>query len=56
MEPVSIGVLSLVALTLFLMSGVRIAFATAMCRFEMVRQKLTSARQLPVPPSARHRL
>ena len=33
MDPVSIGILSLVALTLFLMSGVRIAFATAMCGF-----------------------
>ncbi|MPZ31075.1 MAG: TRAP transporter large permease subunit [Rhodospirillales bacterium] len=33
MEPVSIGVLALVTLTLFLMSGVRIAFATAMCGF-----------------------
>ena len=33
MEPVSIGVLSFVALTLFLVSGVRIAFATAMCGF-----------------------
>src|SRR3990167_7662423 len=33
MEPVSIGVLSLVALTLFLVSGIRIAFATAMCGF-----------------------
>jgi tripartite ATP-independent transporter DctM subunit len=32
-EPISIGVLSLVALTLFLASGVRIAFATAMCGF-----------------------
>jgi tripartite ATP-independent transporter DctM subunit len=32
-DPVSIGVLSLVALTLFLASGVRIAFATAMCGF-----------------------
>jgi len=32
-DPVSIGILSLVALTLFLMSGVRIAFATAMCGF-----------------------
>jgi tripartite ATP-independent transporter DctM subunit len=33
MEPVSVGILSLVALTLFLMSGVRIAFATAICGF-----------------------
>ena len=33
MDPVSIGVLSLLALTLFLMSGVRIAFATALCGF-----------------------
>jgi tripartite ATP-independent transporter DctM subunit len=32
-DPVSIGVLSLIALTLFLMSGVRIAFATAICGF-----------------------
>jgi len=31
--PVSVGILSLVALTLFLMSGVRIAFATAICGF-----------------------
>jgi tripartite ATP-independent transporter DctM subunit len=33
MDPVSIGIVSLVALTLFLMSGVRIAFATALCGF-----------------------
>ncbi len=33
MTPVSVGILSLVALTLFLMSGVRIAFATAICGF-----------------------
>lgn len=33
MDPVSIGVVSLIALTLFLMSGVRIAFATALCGF-----------------------
>lgn len=33
MDPLSVGVLSLVALTLFLMSGVRIAFATALCGF-----------------------
>jgi tripartite ATP-independent transporter DctM subunit len=33
MDTVSIGVLSLVTLTLFLMSGVRIAFATAICGF-----------------------
>jgi tripartite ATP-independent transporter DctM subunit len=33
MEPVSVGILSLVALTLFLVSGVRIAFATALCGF-----------------------
>ncbi|MGE0425457.1 MAG: TRAP transporter large permease [Reyranellaceae bacterium] len=33
MDPVSIGVISLVSLTLFLMSGVRIAFATALCGF-----------------------
>ena len=33
MEPVSIGALSFLALTLFLMSGVRIAFATALCGF-----------------------
>jgi len=31
--PVSVGILSLVALTLFLISGVRIAFATAICGF-----------------------
>jgi tripartite ATP-independent transporter DctM subunit len=31
--PVSVGILSLVALTLFLVSGVRIAFATAICGF-----------------------
>ncbi|MDP2334134.1 MAG: TRAP transporter large permease subunit [Reyranella sp.] len=33
MDTVSIGVLSLVTLTLFLMSGIRIAFATAICGF-----------------------
>ncbi|MBX3502182.1 MAG: TRAP transporter large permease [Alphaproteobacteria bacterium] len=33
MDPVSIGVVSLIALTLFLASGVRIAFATALCGF-----------------------
>jgi tripartite ATP-independent transporter DctM subunit len=33
MDPITIGVISLVALTLFLMSGVRIAFATALCGF-----------------------
>lgn len=33
MDPVSVGILSLVALTLFLVSGVRIAFATALCGF-----------------------
>jgi tripartite ATP-independent transporter DctM subunit len=33
MDPVSVGVLSLLALTAFLMSGVRIAFATAICGF-----------------------
>lgn len=33
MDPVSVGVLSLLALTAFLMSGVRIAFATALCGF-----------------------
>ena len=33
MEPVSIGVISLGALTLLLLSGVRIAFATALCGF-----------------------
>ena len=33
MDPVSIGVLSFLALTLFLASGVRIAFATALCGF-----------------------
>jgi tripartite ATP-independent transporter DctM subunit len=32
-DPVSIGILSFVALTLLLMSGVRIAFATALCGF-----------------------
>jgi tripartite ATP-independent transporter DctM subunit len=32
-DPVSIGIVSFVALTLFLMSGVRIAFATALCGF-----------------------
>jgi tripartite ATP-independent transporter DctM subunit len=32
-DPISIGILSFVALTLFLMSGVRIAFATAICGF-----------------------
>jgi tripartite ATP-independent transporter DctM subunit len=32
-DPVSIGILSFVALTLLLMSGVRIAFATAICGF-----------------------
>jgi len=32
-DPVTVGILSLVALTLFLMSGVRIAFATALCGF-----------------------
>lgn len=33
MEPVSLGVVSLGALTLFLLSGMRIAFATALCGF-----------------------
>lgn len=33
MNPVSVGLLSFLALTLFLMSGVRIAFATAICGF-----------------------
>jgi tripartite ATP-independent transporter DctM subunit len=33
MEPVTLGVLSFVALTVFLLSGMRIAFATAMCGF-----------------------
>ncbi len=33
MEPVSVGILSFIALTLFLISGVRIAFATAICGF-----------------------
>ena len=33
MDPVSIGALSFLALTLFLASGVRIAFATALCGF-----------------------
>jgi tripartite ATP-independent transporter DctM subunit len=32
-NPVSVGLLSFLALTLFLMSGVRIAFATAICGF-----------------------
>jgi tripartite ATP-independent transporter DctM subunit len=32
-DPITVGVISLVALTLFLMSGVRIAFATALCGF-----------------------
>jgi tripartite ATP-independent transporter DctM subunit len=32
-DPVSVGILSLLALTLFLVSGVRIAFATAICGF-----------------------
>jgi tripartite ATP-independent transporter DctM subunit len=32
-EPVSVGILSFIALTLFLISGVRIAFATAICGF-----------------------
>jgi tripartite ATP-independent transporter DctM subunit len=33
MDPVTLGVLSLFALTLFLVCGVRIAFATALCGF-----------------------
>jgi tripartite ATP-independent transporter DctM subunit len=33
MDPITLGTLSLVALTLFLMSGMRIAFATAICGF-----------------------
>ena len=33
MDPVSTGALSFLALTLFLMSGMRIAFATALCGF-----------------------
>lgn len=33
MDPVNLGVLSLLVLTLFLVSGVRIAFATALCGF-----------------------
>lgn len=33
MDAVSVGILSLLALTLFLVSGVRIAFATAICGF-----------------------
>ena len=33
MDPVTLGLLSLVALTVFLISGVRIAFATALCGF-----------------------
>jgi tripartite ATP-independent transporter DctM subunit len=32
-DPIALGVLSLLALTLLLMSGVRIAFATALCGF-----------------------
>jgi tripartite ATP-independent transporter DctM subunit len=32
-DPINLGVLSLLALTLLLMSGVRIAFATALCGF-----------------------
>ena len=32
-EPISLGILSLVALSLFLASGMRIAFATAICGF-----------------------
>ena len=33
MDPVTLGLLALLALTLFLISGVRIAFATALCGF-----------------------
>jgi tripartite ATP-independent transporter DctM subunit len=33
MDPVTVGVISLIALTIFLMSGIRIAFATALCGF-----------------------
>ncbi len=33
MDPISLGIASLVALTLLLVSGVRIAFATALCGF-----------------------
>ena len=33
MDPVILGIVSAVALTLFLLSGVRIAFATALCGF-----------------------
>ena len=33
MDPITLGVLSIIALTLLLISGVRIAFATAMCGF-----------------------
>jgi len=33
MDPVTLGVISLLALTVFLMSGMRIAFATALCGF-----------------------
>ncbi|MEO8441082.1 MAG: TRAP transporter large permease subunit [Betaproteobacteria bacterium] len=33
MDPIHLGVLSLLALTVFLVSGVRIAFATALCGF-----------------------
>ena len=33
MDPVSIGIASFIVLTLFLASGVRIAFATALCGF-----------------------
>jgi tripartite ATP-independent transporter DctM subunit len=32
-DPITLGIVSLIVLTLFLMSGVRIAFATAMCGF-----------------------
>lgn len=33
MDPITLGIISAVALTLFLLSGVRIAFATALCGF-----------------------
>ena len=33
MEPIELGVLSLIALTLLLLTGMRIAFATAICGF-----------------------
>ena len=33
MDPVTFGIIALIALTIFLMSGMRIAFATALCGF-----------------------